>query len=90
RTETTINNTRDFGLGRRLHNLPALRAIGFAANRRVLEVETLSQDCQLSETVFNPVTRVQVVDGQRVSGLAFGDARVMALLPGTVFVRPAA
>ena len=36
RTETTINDTRDFGLGRRLHNLPALRAIGFAANRRVL------------------------------------------------------
>jgi len=32
RTETTINNTRDFALGRRLDNLPALRAIGFAAS----------------------------------------------------------
>jgi hypothetical protein len=63
-----------------LHNLPALRAIGFAGNRQVLEVETLSQDCQLSEAVFNQVTRAQVVDGQRVSGLAFGDARAMALL----------
>src|SRR6266496_5533431 len=30
RTETTINNTYDFGIGRRLHNLPKLRAIGFA------------------------------------------------------------
>src|SRR6516165_5107654 len=29
RTETTINNTYDFGVGRRLHNLPKLRAIGF-------------------------------------------------------------
>ena len=32
RTETTINNTRDFAIGRRLQNLPALREIGFAAN----------------------------------------------------------
>ena len=30
RTETTINNTYDFGIGRRLHNLPKLRQIGFA------------------------------------------------------------
>ena len=25
RTETTINDTRDFGIGKRLENLPALR-----------------------------------------------------------------
>ena len=35
RTETTINDTRDFGVGRRLKNLPALREIGFNANRRL-------------------------------------------------------
>ena len=29
RTETTINNTRDFEIGRRIENLPALRAVGF-------------------------------------------------------------
>lgn len=29
RTETTINDTRDFGIGRRLPNLPALREVGF-------------------------------------------------------------
>jgi hypothetical protein len=79
RTETTINNSRDFTIGRRLHNLPALRAIGFAANRRVLEVERISQDCQLGEGVFDQVNRPQVVDGQRASALAFGDRRVMAL-----------
>lgn len=79
RTETTINDTRDFAIGRRLHNLPALRAIGFAANRRVLEVETLSQDCQLSDTVFDQVNQPQTIDGQRASALAFGNARVMAL-----------
>lgn len=79
RTETTINNSRDFAIGRRLHNLPALRAIGFAANRRVLEVERISQDCQLGEALFDQVNRPQVVDGQRASALAFGDGRVMAL-----------
>jgi len=79
RTETTINNSRDFAIGRRLLNLPALRAIGFAANRRVLEVERISQDCPLGEAVFDQVNRPQVVDGQRASALAFGDGRVMAL-----------
>ena len=34
RTETTINNTRDFYIGKSLANLLALRKIGFAANRR--------------------------------------------------------
>ena len=39
RTETTINNTRDFGIGKLLKNLPALRQIGFQANRRLLDVQ---------------------------------------------------
>src|SRR5918992_864694 len=32
RTETTLNDTRDFDIGKRLHHLPALRAVGFQAN----------------------------------------------------------
>ena len=40
RTETTINNPRDFALGKRLSNLPALRQVGFTANRRLLERPT--------------------------------------------------
>ena len=44
RTETTINDTRDFGLSKRLTNLPALRQIGFTANRRLLGVQRLSHD----------------------------------------------
>lgn len=79
RTETTINNTRDFAIGRGLKNLPALRAIGFNANRRLLEVEKISQDCQVGNETFERVNRPQVVEGQRASALAFGDARVMAL-----------
>jgi hypothetical protein len=31
RTETTIHNTRDFGIGKLLKNLPALRQVGFQA-----------------------------------------------------------
>src|SRR5213078_558836 len=44
RTETTINDTRDFQIGKRLTNLPALREIGFTANRRLLRVQRLSHD----------------------------------------------
>jgi len=79
RTETIINNTRDFAIGRLLKNLPALREIGFNANRRLLEVETISQDCQLGNETFERVNRPQVVDGQRASALSFGTERVMAL-----------
>ena len=39
RTEMTINNARDFEIGKKLENLPALREIGFSANRRLLDVK---------------------------------------------------
>lgn len=42
RTETTRNDTRDFDIGKRLYNLPALRKIGFNANRRLLDVQRIS------------------------------------------------
>jgi len=80
RTETTINDTRDFAIGKRLHNLPALRAVGFAANRRLLDVQTLSHDCQMGEDAFSQVTQPQLGAGQRVSALPFADPRVQALL----------
>jgi hypothetical protein len=44
RTETTINNPYDFKINKGLNNLPALREIGFAANRRLLHVQQLSHD----------------------------------------------
>jgi hypothetical protein len=80
RTETTINNTRDFAIGKRLGNLPAVRVVGFQANRRLLDVQSLSHDCTIGEDTFQQVTRPQVVAGQRVAALAFADARVQALL----------
>jgi len=79
RTETTINNTRDFGVGRLLKNLPRLKEIGFAANRKVLEVEKVSHDCQAGAEVFEKLQKPAEVDGQHASALRFGDARVQAL-----------
>lgn len=87
RTETTINNAYDFAIGRRLHNLPALRAIGFHANRRLLEIERLPYDCLIGEDTFRALTQPTVVDGRRVPALRFADPRVMALLDALVVMR---
>ena len=79
RTETTINNARDFGVGKRLVNLPKLRRIGFAANRRLLELERLSHDCMLAESTFQAIERPVSRDGQRISGLRFADPKTHSL-----------
>jgi hypothetical protein len=84
RTETTINNTYDFGVGRRLKNLPALRQIGFAANRRVLQVEQLTHDCHIGAEAFTQLQQPAEVDGQHASALPFGQERVQALLAAVV------
>jgi hypothetical protein len=80
RTETTINNTYDFQVGRLLKNLPRLRQIGFGANRRVLEVEKVSHDSQVGAKVFEKMQKPLEVEGQHASALRFGDPRVQALL----------
>jgi len=87
RTETTINNTRDFAIGKRLHNLPALRVIGFQANRRLLHVQKISHDCAIGEDAFQRVNGPVVVDGQRASALRFADAAVQALLSALLVFR---
>ena len=83
RTETTINNTWDLDIGKRLHNLPALREVGFRANRRLLDIQRVSHDCSIGEQGFHAVQRPRVVDGQRAPALRFGDERVHALLPNS-------
>jgi hypothetical protein len=79
RTEVTIHNTYDFDVGKLLKNLPLLRHIGFAANRRLLDVQRLSYDCTISQEVFDQVVRPIQVAGQRASALRFDDRRVQAL-----------
>jgi DNA-binding HxlR family transcriptional regulator len=87
RTETTINNTYDFGVGKRLHNLSKLREIGFAANRRLIEIERLSHDCILSEDTFQAINRPVAAGRQRASGLRFADHHVHALLHALILFR---
>jgi hypothetical protein len=84
RTETTINNPRDFAIGKRLTNLPALREVGFAANRRLLDVQRISHDCAIGEAALAQVTRPIAVDGQRAAALPFADPRVQALFGALV------
>ncbi len=84
RTETTINDTRDFGIGKRLHNLPAVRAVGFQANRRLLTVQRCSHDCLIGPVAFAQVTEPIVVGEQRASALPFGDRRTQALFSALV------
>jgi hypothetical protein len=79
RTETVINDPWDFRIGRLLKNLPRLRELGFAANRRLLDVQHISQDCTIGEAVFQQVTRPCQVGRQRASGLPYADPMTLAL-----------
>jgi hypothetical protein len=67
RTETTINDSRDFGIGKRLRDLPALTQAGFSANRHLLDVERLTSDPSIGEGAFRAVADPIVVGTQRAS-----------------------
>jgi hypothetical protein len=87
RTETTINDTGDFHIGRKLHNLPALREVGFKANRRLLDVQRISHDCSVGEDAFYAIQRPRTIAERRVPALRFGDQRVQGLLHALVLFR---
>ena len=87
RTETTVNNTYDFKIGRRLHNLAELRQVGFQANRRLLDVQRISHDCTVGEDVFQQLQHPRIVDRQRVPAMRFGDLRIQMLFQALVVFR---
>lgn len=87
RTETTINDSRDFGIGKRLCNLPALAQVGYSANRRLLDVERLTTDPAIGEDAFRGVAEPITVGSQRASALPFDSARTQALLSALVVFR---
>ena len=87
RTETVVNNTYDFDVGRRLHNLEALIQIGFAANRRLLRVQRVSHDATVGANVLDELNRPRVVGRQRAPALRFADPRVQALLAAVASFR---
>src|SRR5205823_9732276 len=80
RTETTINDPGDFNLRKGLTNLPAMRKVGFTANRRLLHVEHISHDPAAGHEAFIAVTAPTDIGGQHAAGLPFGDPRAKALL----------
>src|SRR6266705_3220194 len=81
RTETTINDTADFGVGKGLSHLPELKEIGFTASRRLLDVQRISHDpaegaaalAALTQPVISPA-------GTRTAGMPLTSPRVQALL----------
>lgn len=87
RTETTVNNTRDFGIGRKIENLTALRKMAFTANRRLLHVQQLDHDPTLGQDEFDELTQPSTAGGQRASGLKFGDPVVLAVLGALLLFR---
>jgi hypothetical protein len=81
RTETVINDPGDFHIGKRLSNLPALRQVGFTANRRLLDVQRISHDPADGAAALAAITDPIVTDtGTRIPGLRFTDKRAQALL----------
>ena len=84
RTETTINNPNDFYVNKGLTNLAHLRDLGQQVNRKLLEVERVSQHCVLTQDALDRLQSPTVETGQRASALRFGDPRVMALLQAIV------
>jgi hypothetical protein len=88
RTETTINDTRDFRIGKRLPNLPALRQVAATANRRLLDVQRLRLDPTDATTALTAITHPTATDtGARVAGLRLGDRRAHALLAALCLFR---
>jgi hypothetical protein len=87
RTETTINDTRDFGIGRRIENLTELRKIGFAATRRLLDVQPIGHDRFIGEAAFQDMQKPAIVGDQRAALLRFADPRVQALLQVLLLVQ---
>jgi hypothetical protein len=81
RTETTINDSRDFGVGKDISNLPFLQQLGRQINRRLLDAQHISCDCILSAHSLARIVQPTVTDdGQHAPSLHLGQPRVMALL----------
>ncbi|MBI4345420.1 MAG: hypothetical protein HY553_01095 [Elusimicrobia bacterium] len=81
RTETTVNDTYDLGIGRALEHLTEVRERGGQINARLLAMEAGSEDARLSGPELSDlVLPWRSASGRRIPALRFGDPRVMALL----------
>jgi hypothetical protein len=88
RTETTVNDTADFGVAKGLSHLPELKEIGFTASRRLLDVQRISHDpaegaaalAALTQPIISPA-------GTRTAGMPITSPRVQALLAAVCVFR---
>ncbi|SRR6266545_1212448 len=80
RTETTFNDSYDFGIGRNLRNLSRLRTIGRHVNHRLLTLERVAQNCAIASQTVERIVLPTVDEGQRAPALRWGDPRTTALL----------
>ena len=81
RTETTINETRDFGVAKGLSHLPELKEIGFTASRRLLDVQRISHDPAAGAAALAALTQPVISSaGTRTAGMPITSSRVQALL----------
>jgi hypothetical protein len=92
RTETTINQPRDLGIGKELTNLAAMAKAGYTANRRLLDAECISHDPAAGAAALEMLTSPVIsTTCTRVPGMRFPDPRVQALLAAccALALRPA-
>lgn len=83
RTETTINDSYDFGVGRLVTeaNWQALVHVGHEINERLLDAQLEASACAPdAETLERIVLPSRTADNQPAPALRFGDPRVQALL----------
>jgi hypothetical protein len=74
RTEGTFHDRGDFGVNKGIENMPYLKTLDGQINRRLLEVERVSQNCGLgTESIQRVVEPTVAQDGQRAPSLKFGD-----------------
>ena len=92
RTETTVNQPRDLGIGKELTNLAALAKAGYAASRRLAGAECISHDPAAGTAAPDMLTSPVIsTTCTRVPGMRFPDPRVQALLSAccALALRPA-
>jgi hypothetical protein len=82
RTETTVNDSKDFCVGRRVtqENFEALLRIGHETNERLLGAQLEARQCAPDAQTLERVVLPSREDGLPAPGLRFGEPRVMALL----------
>jgi hypothetical protein len=82
RTETTVNDPYDFGIGRLLtaENWNALMSTAAQVNQRLLDAQLAACDCAPDSITLQRIVSPSVHDGLKAPALRFGDQRVMALL----------